>query len=154
MTQEITQKPLEILVVDDDLDIRQLFETIIKGEGENVTTGIDGIDAVEKYVARYEGGMPYDAVITDLAMPRADGVVVVERVKNLHPNTQVIVITGYEPNEEYRILSDRLGQLKPDGAVKKPMPLDGLIHIIGQIKAVIERRKTEPDYQPDPGLLP
>jgi len=83
-------------------------------------------------------------------MPRASGVDVTKKVKELHPQTQVIVITGHEPNEEYKRLSERLGEAKPDGIVQKPIMLESIKHIVDQIRFVIEKRKIEPNYQPEP----
>ena len=151
MTEEQTNnKPLEVLVIDDDEPIRELFHEIIQSAGANVTTAIDGKDGIEKYIAKKETGVPYDAVLTDLIMPRASGVDVTRRVKELSPKTQVIVVTGFEPNSQYKALSEQLGQLKPDGILQKPITPEGLMYVVNQVKSVIEKRKIISDYQPQP----
>lgn len=79
-----------ILVVDDDLRMRQLISDALSEEGIAVSTTDDPREALGIIDA---GGI--DIVLTDLKMPHADGIEVLERVKNSNPDTIVIVITGY-----------------------------------------------------------
>lgn len=145
-------KPLEILVVDDDEGVRSLFEIVLGLAGAKVNTAENGLDGIAKYASGLNSGTFYDAVFTDLSMPKADGAVVTQVVKILNPNTQVIVITGKEPTSEYKALSDKLGQQKPDGILQKPVPPDALSYLLDRIKLVKETRKTTPNYQPEPSF--
>ena len=81
-------------------------------------------------------------------MPRGSGVHVTQKVKELDPRTQVVVITGYKPKDEYKKLSDQLKQLKPDGVVQKPVTVDDIRHTVNMVRSVIEIRKNIPDFQP------
>ena len=141
------QKPLELLVIDDDEVIRHLFEEVAKIVGANVTTAVDGQEGIAMYEERYGTATPYDAVITDLNMPKATGVDVTRRVKELSPKTPVYVVTGVEANAEYRRLSAELGELKPDGVLQKPFGLQDLRDVLGQIKSQISGTENQP-YQP------
>lgn len=95
---------------------------------------------------------PYDAVLTDLRMENGDGVQVTQVVKSLQPQTQVIVITGKEENSEYMGKSEKLREVKPDGILQKPFTVDDIKYLIGQIQSILEKRKTQPDYQPEPSF--
>ena len=145
----INDKPLEILVIDDETEAREIIAESITLTGAIAAKAVDGIDGVENYIAKRKTGAPYNAVLTDLNMPRGSGAYVTQKVKELDPLTQVIVVTGYEPEGEYKKLSEQLQQLKPDGVIRKPIGLDNIKHIVNMVKSVIEIRKTVPDFQPE-----
>ncbi len=79
-----------ILVVDDDLGMRDLLEIMLTQEGYEVTCGGDPDKALQR--VRKE---QFDLVITDLKMPKMDGIEFLKQVKELKPETQVILITAF-----------------------------------------------------------
>jgi CheY-like chemotaxis protein/hemerythrin-like domain-containing protein len=79
-----------ILVVDDDADDREGLRRILSREGYKVDPAIDGLDALEK-AARLD----YDLVLTDLLMPRLDGLSLLERLRGAKPHLPVLLITGF-----------------------------------------------------------
>jgi two-component system response regulator PilR (NtrC family) len=83
-----------ILVVDDEPSILEFFEILLSEEGYTVDLVSNGREAMEM-VER----TPYDLVITDLAMPEVDGMAVLERVKEISPETLVLMITAYATAE-------------------------------------------------------
>ena len=82
-----------ILVVDDEATQRRLLETVIKREGYQVHTAVDGDEAIEKLT----GPTPLnvDLVILDLSMPRVSGIEVLHNVRPKHPNLPIIVLTAH-----------------------------------------------------------
>ena len=79
-----------ILIVDDDLRLRQLVrDTLIEGGVSPEVCG-DGREA-----AQILGERPVDMVITDLMMPYFDGIEILEKAKLANPDCLVILITGY-----------------------------------------------------------
>lgn len=121
---------LEILVVDDDPEIREVFQELIEGKGHRVTTASGGLEALRAYVDRVNGkntgSKPFDLVFTDLSMPRVTGYHVTKTVKALSKNpniahpTYVCIVTGFEATDEYREMETRLGIYKPDYKLQKP----------------------------------
>jgi len=87
-------KPPKVLIVDDDPSIRGLLTQIVQQSGYSVEGAEDGQAALERLV---DGG--YDAVFTDLMMPRMGGIDLVRKLKELDPNLPVIVITGFPTME-------------------------------------------------------
>ncbi|MEE8467287.1 MAG: sigma-54 dependent transcriptional regulator, partial [Planctomycetota bacterium] len=81
---------LKVLVVDDEADIRQGLRKLIGGLGATVSVAADGDEAL-KIVAR-EGS---ELVLTDLMMPKMSGAELLAAVKEQHPQTVVVVLTGY-----------------------------------------------------------
>jgi DNA-binding NtrC family response regulator len=81
----------KILVVDDEKDMLLLLERIITEETEHeVVTEASPVKAVE-LVKKH----PFDLVITDLKMPKMNGIKLLQQVKNIRANVSVIVMTAY-----------------------------------------------------------
>jgi two-component system response regulator AtoC len=78
-----------VLVVDDKENILKLLARIL-GETYEVTTASDGNRAVALLAARH-----FDAVVTDLRMPGADGFEVLRVAKTRSPETEVVMMTAY-----------------------------------------------------------
>ncbi|MCE5280658.1 MAG: sigma-54 dependent transcriptional regulator [Deltaproteobacteria bacterium] len=80
----------KILVVDDDQGMREFLEIMLTQEGYGVTTAADA----EKALGRFRKEA-FDLVITDLKMPKIDGIDFLREIKHLSPETLVILITAY-----------------------------------------------------------
>lgn len=83
-----------LLVVDDEPSIREFFEILLTREGYDVELVSNGSDALTRIRDQI-----YDLVITDLAMPEVDGMQVLEKVKELSPETLVLMITAFATTE-------------------------------------------------------
>jgi len=79
-----------ILVVDDEHSMREMLEIMLSKEGYQVATAAGGGEAVD--LLRKEA---FDLVITDIRMKGIDGLDVLKKCKELHPNTVVILISAY-----------------------------------------------------------
>lgn len=82
--------PYKVLVIDDDRDIRETMTTLLTMNGYTVLALPDGSSALEE--VRKE---KFHMIITDLRLPEMDGIEVIRRVKEIDPDIQCIVITGY-----------------------------------------------------------
>jgi PAS domain S-box-containing protein len=80
----------KILVVDDEQRIRDACKMILEEDGYDVMTASDGTKGVDLITAHH-----FDIILLDLMMPTLSGFDVLANVKSLHPDTVVIVITGY-----------------------------------------------------------
>ncbi|MDD3619523.1 MAG: sigma-54 dependent transcriptional regulator [Desulfobulbaceae bacterium] len=79
-----------ILVVDDEAIALQNLMHVLKKEGYSVLGTQSGAEAVELLERE-----PFDLVLTDLKMERVDGMEVLKRSKEINPDVEVIMITGY-----------------------------------------------------------
>lgn len=90
----------KILVVEDDLFLRELYTDILKEEGYAVEEAIDGEEALSKIKL---GG--YNLVLLDIILPKIDGLEVMRRIKNQPPqnlNKCVIFLTNLDKDEEIK----------------------------------------------------
>jgi len=111
----------EILVVDDDLRMRQLIDECLKGEGYAVTTVGD---SRETLILMKEKA--YDLVITDLKMPFVDGMDILSYAKEVNPESLVIMITAHGTVES-AIKAIRKGAYD---FIQKPFDPDHLLLIV------------------------
>ena len=79
-----------LLIVDDEEGLRSFLEAALVSEGHHVTLAVDGADALLKLERA-----GFDLVLTDLKMPRVDGMAVLHHVRAEHPGTQVIMLTAF-----------------------------------------------------------
>jgi two-component system alkaline phosphatase synthesis response regulator PhoP len=83
-----------ILVVDDEELMRKFIVTFLSQLGYSSVTAIDGVDALEKMK-----GNKVDAVITDIKMPKMDGIILTREIATKYPGIPVMVMTAFD--EEY-----------------------------------------------------
>jgi signal transduction histidine kinase/DNA-binding response OmpR family regulator len=80
----------KLLVVDDEQGIRDLLQTELSALGHIIDTASNGEEAIAKIKQDR-----YDLVLSDIKMPKADGIELLTLIKKLSPETEVIMITGY-----------------------------------------------------------
>jgi CheY-like chemotaxis protein len=123
-----TLPKLRILVVDDDAVNRQAMELLLKREGHHVVAVENGLEAIERLGDR---DTAFDAVVTDLQMPRLGGRALYEQLVDERPQLakRFVFVTGDQAREETRNFLDSCGQ----PSVTKPYDLSDLIAAIGTV---------------------
>ena len=88
-----TTKGKNILIIDDDEDINNLFKLFLEYDGYKVDAFTDPIDALYSFRRNV-----YDLVLLDLKMPKMNGMVLYEKLQNIDPYLLFCFITA---NKEY-----------------------------------------------------
>jgi two-component system response regulator PilR (NtrC family) len=84
----------KILILDDDKGMREFLEIMLTREGYDVTCAFDGEKALN--LCRKA---PFDLILTDLKMPKMDGIEFLKQVKDVCPEVLVILMTAYASGE-------------------------------------------------------
>ncbi len=89
-----------ILIVDDDPIVADSLAEFLGREGYHVATAGDGGEALDlldkaKLATGKQGAGPFALVVTDINMPRCDGMELIREVRKHHPSVAVIVVTGF-----------------------------------------------------------
>lgn len=92
MPQTTNSEQLEVLIVDDEAEIRELLAEYCAGQGFRVATAQDGRAALH---ALERANPPFPVVIADLHLPHADGFAVLEAARRASASCYVIIVTGY-----------------------------------------------------------
>ena len=111
----------EILVADDEAIIRKVLFEVLSGEGYRVTLAKDGQESLEQ-MARH----CFDLLITDVHMPRLDGIGLLRRMKKDGRGEKVILITGNPMADSY---SEKDLQTV-FSLVRKPFRIQGLLSAV------------------------
>ncbi len=83
-----------ILIVDDELTIRELCKELLEEEGYEVTLAVDGQDALDKM--DYD---IFDLFLIDMAMPRIGGFELMKMIKRKQPLAVIVILTGFSSIE-------------------------------------------------------
>ncbi len=124
----VTLPNLRILVVDDDAVNRQAMRLLLEREGHEVVAVENGLEAIERLGPASDR---FDAVVTDLQMPRLGGRALYEQLSEQRPQLaeRFVFVTGDRARDETRRFLDECGQ----PAVMKPYDFNDLITAIGQV---------------------
>lgn len=101
-----------ILIAEDEVMVRNLVRHLLTAEGHEILAAADGYEALE-LSRKYEGTI--DLLITDVKMPRMDGLALIEKLRKERPNIRVLVMSGHT-SEELR------GQEAGFAFLRKPFP--------------------------------
>jgi DNA-binding response OmpR family regulator len=117
-------KLARIMVVDDEKDILRIIKRDLEVTNEfQVETFSSAIEALKAFKTHDLGY--YDAIITDIRMPKMNGFELYRQVKEFSPNTKIAFITAFEINK------DEFNKVLPSIEVKdfiiKPIDMDDLI---------------------------
>ena len=130
MATELNKKGGTILIVDDEWSIRDILSNILEAEGFEVDMAEDGEQGMAKLDEK-----TYDLLITDLKMPKVDGIQLLRHLSTLNVHTLGIVATGYGSIES-AVEALRLGAFD---YITKPFHLDEikiLVHKAREFQAM------------------
>ena len=107
-SQSSTQHPPQaVLIVDDEQDIRELLALLLRDLGFDPITAPDGEQALSLFRVR-AATAAVPIILTDIKMPGLDGIGLLRAVKEIDPDTEVIMISGHG-DMELAILSLKHG---------------------------------------------
>jgi two-component system C4-dicarboxylate transport response regulator DctD len=113
-----------VLVVDDELGMRETVAEILQGAGFEVTTASSGEDALSRL--RQD---EFDVVLMDIRMPGRDGISVLQEIGP--PPPPVVMMTAYAVEEQLRAAVEA----QSFAVVHKPVPATYLIDLVGRAAA-------------------
>jgi two-component system, NtrC family, response regulator AtoC len=120
-----------VLVIDDEEGVRTFLAEALERVGHDVDQAADGEEGIR--AARAE---PFDVVITDLKMPRVDGMTVVRTLRTEQPNTELIVLTAHG-DVASAVEAMKLGVFD---YLQKPLSGPGAVRDL--VKAALARREA------------
>jgi PAS domain S-box-containing protein len=118
-----------ILLVDDDVDVLGSIKNILKEHGYHVAAVSNSLNAIEIFKKHSE---KIQLVITDMAMPLVEGDEFVQIVKNIKPQTKVIIISAYFQNP--------VDITRVDGFIRKPFEN---AHLLSMVRQLLDGRCKE-----------
>lgn len=129
------------LVIDDDVSTLQLMHYQLESEKFEVSTAENGKEALE-----YARETNFDIVLTDLQLPDLGGIEIVKQIKEILPETEIIMITGFGSTEK-AIEATKAGAFY---YIEKPVDFDELLILI---EKAIERKQQAAEIRELRGKL-
>jgi CheY-like chemotaxis protein len=142
--------PLRILLAEDDLEMRRMLSWYLQKKGCNVVACKDGNDLMKHlgFLGPLEYFRGFDLIISDIRMPGATGLQVLETAKEFDDFPPMMLITAFPDNKIFD-LAERLGAA---AILSKPFDMDELLTRISQIfpLGLISEKAQLPLLQQEP----
>lgn len=118
-----TAKPagIQVLIVDDDADLRLSLKLVLDLAGYATRTARDGNQALS-----LQRELPASILITDIFMPESDGFETIQKFRREYPRTRIVVISGAAKRAKQNYLSVA-AQLGVDATIQKPFDVEELL---------------------------
>ncbi len=125
----VVQFRYRILVVDDELGIRETAKALLENQGYEVLTAVDGLDGILAL-----GKSLPDVIISDLHMPRMSGFEFLTIVRQRFPHIAIVAMSG-----EF-VLAEHMAMIKADAFWQKGQPTKKLLQEIARVVAASPAR--------------
>lgn len=114
----------KVLIVDDDRMASRIIESILKKKGYHTTLAGTGKEALEK-----SEGCFFNLALLDIMLPDMEGIDLIEPLKVLHPDTELVMVTAHSSHERAIIALNK----GASGYITKPVKPINILNIIRQV---------------------
>jgi DNA-binding NtrC family response regulator len=118
------QNSTEIMIIDDDEDVLNLFSDFLAKEGYNVKPFLDPFRAIEELQERPQ---KYSLIITDIRMPGMSGIELITKLSKINQAIKVIMMSAFDLN------GDDLKDIGYEKFIQKPVHMRSLLQTIDKI---------------------
>ena len=119
--QSQNMSKLKIMIVDDEVDICNLFRDALQVAGYDVRPFTDPTEALEDFRLHNE---EYGVIITDIRMPEMSGIELIKRVNQINKNVKVFLMTAFE------LKNEELQELRMNEFLNKPIYTQRLVEMV------------------------
>lgn len=123
-------RPLRVLLVEDEPEVCDIEAEYLRGDGHFVETAADGCQGLK----RFQTGR-FDVVVADRAMPEMNGDQMTEAIKQISPDTPVVLVTGFADMP----MDGVAGKRPPDLVMRKPITQTALRQAIARVLAAVPK---------------
>ncbi len=127
-----------VLLVEDEADAREILSFYLNTIFEDVVVAVDGQEALDIFKKELKNKKYFDLVLTDIKMPRMDGMEMIEKMLALEENQKFIIVSAYK-DEDKLLKSINFRVL---GYFLKPINVDNMMKILKKAKAEVLKEKN------------
>ncbi|MBF0292995.1 MAG: response regulator [Nitrospinae bacterium] len=131
----------KILIVDDEPEILGLMSKVLGDEGYRVSVARDGEEALVKFHVD-----PVQLVITDMVVPKVDGILLLKQIKNLYPATMALLVTAHGRMDS-AIEAMKAGA---ENVLAKPVDMD---HLVIEVAKCFDNLRLRQENESLSGLI-
>jgi two-component system cell cycle sensor histidine kinase/response regulator CckA len=125
-----------ILVIEDEIDVSVIVESVLTRDGYNVLLASDHDEALMLFKANQKD---ICLAFSDIGLPKIDGITICSELKTLKPELKIILSSGYSPND----FKERMDVLGIDAFLSKPYDHQNLSHYV---QKTLENGKTNGNH--------
>ncbi len=115
----------EILIIDDDPDVRDVMKAALSAAGHQVREAKDGVEGLA-LVRKHHPTL----VVTDIVMPEKEGMEIIRELRRQVPNIAILAVSGAVRSAFYLHLASQFGA---DAVLAKPFRFDDLIRVVADL---------------------
>ena len=116
---------LSVMVVDNEEDILTVVTKALEARGMNVVGYTDPTLALQHFA---DGGDSFNVIVSDVRMPKMTGFQLARKVKELHPNIKIVLMSSFEINKHE--FDKVLPSTAVDGFLCKPFKMSELARVV------------------------
>ncbi|NPA10733.1 MAG: response regulator [Epsilonproteobacteria bacterium] len=116
-------KDIKLLYVDDDKDGREIIDMFLHEYFDSVDMASNGFEALEMFKSK-----DYDLVISDINMPKMNGIELFKEIRKLNKKIPLILISAYEKD----IIDN--AHLNISAYISKPIDIDEFLEAVKKVK--------------------
>ncbi|MBF0501562.1 MAG: response regulator [Candidatus Riflebacteria bacterium] len=125
-----TQNRNRILVMDDEISIRELLGMALRDSGFDVVLARDGTEAIKLFKSGLDAGTPFSLALLDLSIPGAmGGQETLEHLRKINPEIKAIVSSGYSDDQT----TADFHKLGFNAVLSKPYDLEQMISLLNRV---------------------
>ncbi|WP_417327324.1 response regulator transcription factor [Halarcobacter sp.] len=131
-------KGLKILFIEDNLDVREQLNKLFENFFSNIDVCFNGFEALEEYKKhKTDNDNFYDLVITDISMPKLDGIELCKEIFKINKEQKVLVISAHTEKEKIA----QLNEIGVTHILQKPVEHTSLISTLSSLISSIKESK-------------
>jgi len=125
-------KSLDVLYVEDEEISQALYASIFEDIFSKIDIANDGIEAMEFYASNH-----YDLVISDVCMPRMDGLELSKIILDKNPKQQIIIMSAFNEQEQL----DEIAKIGISDVLLKPVQNNDLMNALEKVSKTAFNKK-------------
>lgn len=137
-------KNLSLLYVEDEKDTREQYENIFNLLYKEVKSVENGQVALEVFK-----NQKYDLIITDLTMPKMNGIDLITEILKINPEQHIIIMTAHNTSENLK----NTIEFQVDGILLKPIIMDKLFQLLYKVSHLVDIDKKDIQNKEESGKL-
>jgi DNA-binding response OmpR family regulator len=132
---------LKVLLVEDEEDAREILAFYLGNVFDEVDVASNGQEGFEKFLEKKHKNIFYDVIVTDIKMPKKDGLTMLEEIASINEEQKFIIVSAYK-DEEYLFKSINLNVIS---YFVKPLEVKNMMEMLKKLKSkVLEDKSNEP----------
>ena len=132
-------KITRVLLVEDEEDAREILGFYLDTIFDELEVASNGEEGLTKFLENKEKNKFFDVIVTDIQMPKKDGLTMIEEISVINENQKFIIVSAYK-DEEFLFRSINLNVIS---YFVKPLVVENIMQILKKVKNSILEKSIE-----------